>query len=416
MIEIGDVDMAKSDNPFEYHDTDYYVACVGNNGGTDNFIIREGFKKSVNLLINAVKHGEIEDELIYPIVYNARHSIELSLKIIIENIICIYEIKRISFDEKDKKKVYTYDIKELASIIVKYYHVDNRIVEFYDKGSSYLKDYFFDVKGDAFKYEADQEGNPHMITHGISSISIDILEEKINILMPILDSLIYELYYLRDEYKIGTFTKNLSRKDIMDIATILPERSKWQESCFADAKNRIIAEYNIGSNEFTKALNIIQNHMEFCVLINMEKVFGNISKDELREYAHLVISMEEYQEENNLHVGRQLLEKKEFLWKIQDRAQKRKKLSEKISDNTLSYLMTFREYGNSMSNFSEKAEDIFLYMQGLGLNRMDTLKKVEKLDICKRILSGMEICGQVTYQKIIEEEFYKLGKITLIQR
>ena len=41
--------MGKSDTPFEYHDTDCYIACVGNNGGTDNFGIRKGFKRSVNL-------------------------------------------------------------------------------------------------------------------------------------------------------------------------------------------------------------------------------------------------------------------------------------------------------------------------------------------------------------------------------
>ena len=408
--------MGKSDNPFEYHDTDYYVACVGNNGGTDNFGIREGFKRSVNLLINAVKHGESEDELIYPIVYNARHSIELSLKIIIQNILCIYEIKSIRFDETDKKKIYTHDIKVLDSIITKYYNVDKRIVEFYDKASSYLKDYFFDVNGDAFKYEADHKGNPHMITHGISSISIDILEEKFNKLMPIFDSLIFELYYLCKEYKIGTFTKNLSREDIMNIASALPERNKWQESCFVDARDNIKAEYKIGSKEFSEALNIIQNHREFCVLIGMEKVLGNISEDELREYAHLVISMEEYQKENNSQGRLSEKTRKEFLWAIQDRGQKRKKLSDRISDTTLSYLMTFREYGKSMSYFSEKAEDIFSYMQGLDLNRMDTLKKVEKLDICKQILFGMKICGQVTYQKIIEEELCKLGKIIQIQR
>ena len=75
-------------NPFEFHDTDIYVACVGENGGTDNCDIREGFKTSVNIMINAVENGEYEDTLIYPVVYNVRHSIELSLKIIIEKIIC----------------------------------------------------------------------------------------------------------------------------------------------------------------------------------------------------------------------------------------------------------------------------------------------------------------------------------------
>lgn len=82
-------------NPFEFHDTDMYVACVGENGGTDNFDIREGFKSSVNIMINAVESGGYEDTLIYPVVYNARHSIELSLKIIIEKIIYIYDVKNL---------------------------------------------------------------------------------------------------------------------------------------------------------------------------------------------------------------------------------------------------------------------------------------------------------------------------------
>ena len=67
-------------NPFEFHDTDMYVACVGENGGTDNFDIREGFKSSVNIMINAVESGGYEDTLIYPVVYNARHSVLFRLR------------------------------------------------------------------------------------------------------------------------------------------------------------------------------------------------------------------------------------------------------------------------------------------------------------------------------------------------
>lgn len=96
--------MEHYDNPFEFHETDLFVACVGENGGTDNYDIREGFKSSVNIMINAVENGEYEDTLIYPVVYNARHSVELSLKIILERIICIYGLKKVRFEENDKKK------------------------------------------------------------------------------------------------------------------------------------------------------------------------------------------------------------------------------------------------------------------------------------------------------------------------
>ncbi len=73
------------DNPFEFHEEDAIIACVGENGGTTDEDIRNGFKRTVELLTESLKDGqEVEDLLVYPIVYNARHSIELSLKIVIK--------------------------------------------------------------------------------------------------------------------------------------------------------------------------------------------------------------------------------------------------------------------------------------------------------------------------------------------
>lgn len=53
--------MEINENPFEYHENVEYVACVGINGGTDNYDILIGFKKSVEVLIDAVKQGASED-------------------------------------------------------------------------------------------------------------------------------------------------------------------------------------------------------------------------------------------------------------------------------------------------------------------------------------------------------------------
>ena len=73
------------ENPFEFHEEDTIIACVGDNGGTTDEDIRNGFKRTVELLTESLKTGsEVEDLLVYPIVYNARHSIELSLKNVIK--------------------------------------------------------------------------------------------------------------------------------------------------------------------------------------------------------------------------------------------------------------------------------------------------------------------------------------------
>lgn len=283
--------MGSNDNPFEFHETDIYVACVGDNGGTDNFDIREGFKSSVNIMIEAVENGAYEDTMIYPVVYNVRHSIELSMKIIIEYLIHINNFRKVSFGEEDKKKIYTHDIEELDAIIKKYYLFDDRITEKYDKISPYLKDYYFDKKGDVFKYESDQNGSPHLIKLGISSISYDVLKRKYNEMMSLFDNLIFEVMYLCKEYSMGTFTKHLSRKDIKDIAQMLPNRQDWSNDEFSMVKAEVKQKYSIGSKEFSDALNIIQNHCEFCTYIGREIKIGDIEEKELREYAKLVLEM-----------------------------------------------------------------------------------------------------------------------------
>ena len=62
------------ENPFEFHEEDTIIACVGDNGGTTDEDIRNGFKRTVELLTESLKTGsEVEDLLVYPIVYNARH-------------------------------------------------------------------------------------------------------------------------------------------------------------------------------------------------------------------------------------------------------------------------------------------------------------------------------------------------------
>lgn len=402
--------MGNNDNPFEFHESDLYVACVGDNGGTDNFDIREGFKSSVNIMIEAVENGAYEDTMIYPVVYNVRHSIELSMKIIIEYLLHIYDFRNVSFSEEDKKKIYTHDIEALDAIIQKYYSFDRRITEKYDKVHPYLKDYYFDKKGDVFKYESDHNGKPHLIKLGISSISYDVLKRKYNEMMDLFDNLIFEVMYLCKEYSMGTFTKHLSREDIRDIAKMLPPRNKWCEEEFSTAKAVIKKKYSIGSKEFSDALNIIQKHCEFCAYIGMEIKIGDIEEKELREYAKLVMEMND----KDLYTKEARVEgedaSKISLGEIQKKARKRLELSNGISDKTLELLMMFREYGRSPELFIERKERVLEVSGMLNYQRHDVLRKIEKRDAFRKILLGMKRCGQTTYYEIIKNEFANSGK------
>ena len=111
------------DNPFEFHEEDTIIACVGDNGGTTDDDIRNGFKRTVEILIKSLKVSqEVEDLLVYPIVYNARHSIELSLKIVIK---MLWELER-------KKKLHTHNIEELYKMACENKNIDRRVPAYFE--------------------------------------------------------------------------------------------------------------------------------------------------------------------------------------------------------------------------------------------------------------------------------------------
>ncbi len=65
-----------------------YNACVGDNGCPDLYFYADGFADSVFLLIDALTSGQkaMLDTLIYPICFNLRHSVELTIKGQIEDL------------------------------------------------------------------------------------------------------------------------------------------------------------------------------------------------------------------------------------------------------------------------------------------------------------------------------------------
>lgn len=227
-------------------------------------------------------------------------------------------------------------------------------------------------------------------------------------MMKIFDELIFETAYLCKEYGTGTFTKSLSREDIRNISCTLPQRNEWKEDSFDVCKKAIKKKYSIGSKEFSDALNIIQKHRQFGENIGMEILLGDIPEEQLKEYAELVIAMDDGE---NISTGRRLSDGLlESLTVVQNKARRRNDLAKNISDDTLTCLFVFRELGNSMGIFSEEADRILEHFRKAKFDRMYMLKKVEKIPVLKRILLGMDRCGQTTYYNVIAEVFRDNGK------
>lgn len=396
------------DNPFEFHEEDAIIACVGENGGATDEDIRNGFKRTVELLTESLKDGqEVEDLLVYPIVYNARHSIELSLKIVIKMLWEIEGKKGIKYSDEiiaeRKKKIHTHNIEELYKMACENKNIDRRIPAYFENIEDMIRFYYFDEEGDAFKYELNKENQPHMIKNKISHISIVLLKTEFKEVMEKFDELICFLRNCMDEYSLGTFTKNLSRTDIWDISKRLPDYEEWRTEKFREIKEEIKQEYHLGSKEFSEAVNLIKKNRFFSENIGCEKIFGTITQEELKEYASLV---KYYFEKNKFKEGNVTEWYK--LDGVQQNAEILKKYLSNSSMETLNTLLCFYDMSNS-SLAVEKLEDVYEYIVGSSFDEMYIIRKLKQKNACLRIINGMKKCGQVTYAKQLQAALKEEG-------
>lgn len=396
------------DNPFEFHEEDGIIACVGNNGGTTDEDIRNGFKRTVELLTESLKNGqEVEDLLVYPIVYNARHSIELSLKIVIKMLWEIEKKKGIGCSNEilteRKKKLHTHNIEELYKIAYDYENIDKRIPSYFENIEDIISFYYFDEEGDTFKYELNKEEQPHMINNKISHISIELLEREFKEVMRKFDELIYFLDKCIAEYSLGTCTKSLSRSDIQDISKRLPDYEEWKTEKFKEIKNQIKQEYHLGSKEFSDAVNLIKKNRLFSTNIGCERIFGTITENELKEYASLV---KYYWEKDKAREN--LVMEWDNLAEIQQNARVLREYLSRISVETLNTLLCFYDMGNGGLPV-EKLESTYEYIVNSSFDEIYMIRKLKQKNVCSRIIDGMRWCGQVTYEKQLQTALKEEG-------
>jgi len=139
-----------------------------------------------------------------------------------------------------------------------------------------------DATGQTFRYPIDSESKKHLEDIG-GTISCRVLFSKFTELEKNLDTLHYFTGYLADEYRFETYTNNLSRADIFQIAKQLPNRSEWSNDEFKEIKKGIISQYQVSSNEFCRACNLVQNNYETAYFINVDLNFLGLTEEQILE-------------------------------------------------------------------------------------------------------------------------------------
>ncbi len=369
-------------------DADFHFnACVGNNGWVDHSTYSDGFDEAVTALCQAVFSGGTADTLIYPIVFCARHRIELFIK---------SQLRRVGGIRKgisipDERIIKTHDLEILWNLLEELTkNCDSRYAEFTNACRPIVMDFFeMDPKGETFRYPYSQDGVKHLTGQSLIGLHrFTATYENLTGLMnniEILSDLLYQ------EYATGTYTKTLSRNDLERIAKELPPRTQWADpnGSFDAVKMTIVARHGLSSREFTEALNVIQEHREFSKHIAIDNTLPHCDPSKLRETFRLRSSLNghsrniqdafkpEYNEAKGEYVNH---------------------LSNKLSNEELATIMALNELGSTFQSYSEH----FQHMYNVHLSDINDHKPsqityiIGKGAIEERTLSALKKLQQIT--------------------
>lgn len=267
-------------------------ACVGNNGQPDIAYYADGFINAALKLGSIVcsdHFGNPVDTFIYPICFNLRHGVELWLKFFLTRLKKIRQ-DSLLYPQKpgetemvvtEMDLVRTHDINVFWDWFRYNSEIrDIRFVAINERLDRFIRSIGeIDATGQTFRYPYDTESKKHLTKTPI--INIANLTQKISALNTEIKELGSLIELLEHEYLTGTFTKRLSRYQIGQIANQLPDKNSWGTQEFNDKKTELKAQFVIGSCEFSKALNLIQNHYSFAPLIGLEIPLKFITLEDL---------------------------------------------------------------------------------------------------------------------------------------
>ncbi len=245
----------------------FYHACVGHNGEPDERCYARGFLKAAEQLLREdVLEENSPDFMVYPICFNVRHGIELSLKTLISDLIILYKItgKNRTFDfsgTHDLSKIWTC----FSTLAVDF---DIRLLKFEKELGILIKPWAeIDGTGQTFRYAFSKENIKHLQEY--STVDLSRVAVQLTNLCSVIDKMFVLIDELITEYELNSFTTKLSRYDLLLLARELPQYAFWGSEHFTLVRQKWMNERALSSNDFSKACNKIKEVRELSKEISL---------------------------------------------------------------------------------------------------------------------------------------------------
>lgn len=397
--------LMKPDNPtFSSKGPFQYNACVGKNGFNDINTYEDGFHDAAMILLDQLmnKGTHHVDTLVYPILFSARHRIELFLKWLISELKILNEMKNRKYTKLTRTNIH--DLKILWEYAEDISQVDQRYCNPIDELKCYVQDYFdIDLTGETFRYPFNNNNQQHLEDRSL--INMFVFARRYEAMSNVIDHVDWMTCYVRDEYIQGTFSGDLSRNQLEEISEKLPDHSTWSDLEFDKVIEGLKHEYNISKRKLSIAINVIRGHRQFARNIGLPIKVNEIDKETFQNVKSITKTLFSSvdRSDSELDEGSLIFDLSEFEFRTADASvhveyheQLDKLLSDLallLSENNCAAICTFYEIGRRR-----------LYSETYDLIVKENLSKGNCLEEASYVLqrhksfdcieTGMYICGQ----------------------
>jgi hypothetical protein len=262
--------MAKKDPFFRKLDNSTWNACIGSQSSEENYV--DGYIEAALELARSVIERKLfaqRDTLVLPILYNARHALELTLKMVINRLVCMEVLAK--HHPKNHDILSHWKLLNASNLGDEILTKSIRDLEPFVESLSKI-----DEDGQELRFH-ERDGHRSLSGHSLTNLIV-ILESLIK-LSSLLEDCKYRLWALETERRTKAFTKFCSRQDLFEIVKMLPLMENWKGQEFSAAKEVVRSRFGLSSREFSYAINIIKANREMCVLLGRETKLLHVSDE-----------------------------------------------------------------------------------------------------------------------------------------
>ncbi|MCP9759184.1 hypothetical protein EGI20_07655 [Aquitalea sp. S1-19] len=244
-----------ADDPFfRWSEDSEWNACIGPQGHEENYI--DGYMEAATLLANSVVEQKLyisRDTLVLPILYNARHAIELTLKFVVARLHAenLYSLKKTNHNISDyltelqRENLGDWEMRSLLESLSPYVSSLSAI----------------DNDGQQLRFAKDKSGIASLSERPLANF--EVIRSSLAELGDVLRKIKSRVQDFCEESRTGTFTKSCSRSDLKFIASEMAPYPTLGSPDFLEAKERVKLRFSFGNRPFQEAYDDIIRSREF---------------------------------------------------------------------------------------------------------------------------------------------------------